>query len=144
MSAKKPKDEKIGNIAPFGLRMMPDLRERIEAAARENGRSMNAEIVARLEASFEAEEVDEQSRYEADFERYAERIAQDAAAKAAAQSLQLVLELGEVSHDRRHLRFKPDAVTRLLRYLQGELDIADVGKPNEDTGSVQAAPAGKK
>ncbi|GAA5785644.1 Arc family DNA-binding protein [Chitiniphilus shinanonensis] len=48
-----------GNIAPFGLRMLPELREKIELAAKENGRSMNAEIVQRLEASFEPPVVDE-------------------------------------------------------------------------------------
>ena len=42
-----------GQIAPFGLRMLPDLREEIEAAAKASGRSMNAEIVARLQQSFE-------------------------------------------------------------------------------------------
>lgn len=36
-------------INPFGLRMQPELRERIEAAAAQAGRSLNAEIVARLE-----------------------------------------------------------------------------------------------
>ena len=51
MSVKKPPEEKIGSIAPFGLRMLPDLRERIERAAAENGRSLNAEIVHRLELS---------------------------------------------------------------------------------------------
>lgn len=39
-------------IAPFGLRMLPELREKIEQTARGSGRSMNAEIVARLEGSF--------------------------------------------------------------------------------------------
>lgn len=42
-----------GNIPPFGLRMLPDLRAQIEAAAKASGRSMNAEIVARLQESFE-------------------------------------------------------------------------------------------
>lgn len=42
-----------GQLAPFGLRMLPELRDRIEAAARESGRSMNAEVVARLQASFD-------------------------------------------------------------------------------------------
>jgi hypothetical protein len=42
-----------GQIAPFGLRMLPEQREKIEEAARVSGRSMNAEIVARLQASFE-------------------------------------------------------------------------------------------
>lgn len=41
------------HIAPFGLRMQEDLREKIESAATENGRSLNAEIVARLENSIE-------------------------------------------------------------------------------------------
>lgn len=40
-------------IAPFGLRIPPDLRHQIEEAAHDNRRSMNAEIVARLQASFE-------------------------------------------------------------------------------------------
>lgn len=34
--------------------MLPDLKERVEQAARESGRSMNAEIVARLESTFAA------------------------------------------------------------------------------------------
>jgi Arc-like DNA binding domain len=44
--------ELLANIAPFGLRMQADLKDRLKAASEENGRSMNAEIVARLEASF--------------------------------------------------------------------------------------------
>lgn len=52
--AKAPKTTTAptGQIAPFGLRMLPDLKEKIEQAARDSGRSMNAEIVARLEQSF--------------------------------------------------------------------------------------------
>lgn len=52
--AKPPKTTTAptGSIAPFGLRMLPDLREKIEEAAKESGRSMNAEIVDRLEKSF--------------------------------------------------------------------------------------------
>lgn len=42
----------IRNINPFGLRMQPSLREKVEAAAKASHRSLNAEIVARLEASF--------------------------------------------------------------------------------------------
>lgn len=51
MSRKKDPSEKIGSIAPFGLRMLPDLRAKLEKACEESGRSLNAEIVARLEAS---------------------------------------------------------------------------------------------
>lgn len=41
----------MANITPFGLRMQPDLKVSLEDAAKANNRSMNAEIVARLEAS---------------------------------------------------------------------------------------------
>lgn len=40
------------HIAPFGVRMQPELKERLEQSAQEAGRSMNAEIVHRLELSF--------------------------------------------------------------------------------------------
>lgn len=38
------------------IRLSDELKERIEEASKENGRSMNAEIAARLEDSFELEE----------------------------------------------------------------------------------------
>lgn len=38
---------------PFGLRMPPELHGRIKEAATANSRSMNAEIIHRLEASFD-------------------------------------------------------------------------------------------
>lgn len=44
----------MANIAPFGLRMQPDLKARVEDAARDNNRSLNAEIVARLEESLDS------------------------------------------------------------------------------------------
>lgn len=40
-------------IAPFGLRMQPDLKDRVEKAAKTNNRSMNAEIVYRLEQALD-------------------------------------------------------------------------------------------
>jgi hypothetical protein len=44
----------IRDIAPIGLRVPPDLKARIRKAASENGRSMNSEILARLETSFDS------------------------------------------------------------------------------------------
>jgi len=41
-----------GHITPFGLRMQPELKERLEVAAHKAGRSLNAEVVDRLERSF--------------------------------------------------------------------------------------------
>lgn len=44
------------HIAPFGVRMPPDLKERLERVASASDRSLNAEIVQRLERSLEADE----------------------------------------------------------------------------------------
>lgn len=44
------------HLAPFGVRMQPELKERLEASAQQAGRSLNAEIVARLEGSFSTPE----------------------------------------------------------------------------------------
>jgi hypothetical protein len=48
-------EAKIASIAPFGLRMQSGLKRRVEEAAKANGRSLNSEIVARLEDSFRDE-----------------------------------------------------------------------------------------
>ena len=42
----------------FNVRMPADLKEKIEEAAKENGRSMNAEIVYRLQRSIEEDQVE--------------------------------------------------------------------------------------
>lgn len=57
-----------GSIAPFGLRMLPELKEKIEEAARASGRSMNAEIVVRLHQSFEPDSAVGQATSEHGFE----------------------------------------------------------------------------
>lgn len=41
------------DINPFGLRMPPELKKRIEKSAKTNRRSMNAELVLRLQDSVE-------------------------------------------------------------------------------------------
>ena len=46
------------DINPFGLRMPPELRQRLEQAIQESGRSMNAEIVHRLEESLNVKKFD--------------------------------------------------------------------------------------
>lgn len=57
------------DIVPLGLRMPPDLKDRIEAAAKTNGRSMNAEIVSRLQASFDQSSL--KQSVNADIQEYA-------------------------------------------------------------------------
>ena len=44
-------ETKIASIPPFGLRMQSGLKRRLEEAAKASGRSLNSEIVARLEQS---------------------------------------------------------------------------------------------
>ncbi len=43
---------------PYGLRIQPDLKAQVEAAAKANNRSLNAEIMARLHASLSPGVVD--------------------------------------------------------------------------------------
>jgi hypothetical protein len=56
--------ELLANIAPFGLRMQADLKEEIKASADRSGRSMNAEIVHRLERSLQWDEDGQQEANE--------------------------------------------------------------------------------
>lgn len=48
---KTPKP--TSSIPPFGVRMQPALKEKLEKAAQANARSLNAEIVARLQESID-------------------------------------------------------------------------------------------
>jgi hypothetical protein len=49
-------EEPMRNINPFGLRLQPELKNQLEAAAKHNKRSLNAEISARLEATVDLDE----------------------------------------------------------------------------------------
>ena len=44
------------DITPFALRMPPEMRTRVEASAKEKRRSLNAELLARLESTFAEED----------------------------------------------------------------------------------------
>jgi cell division protein FtsX len=52
----KSDDLKVANISPFGLRLRPELKKRVEEAAKASGNSLNAEIAVRLEASLLADQ----------------------------------------------------------------------------------------
>lgn len=52
MSERSDPRPSTAKIPPFGLRLQPDLKAQIEESAKASGRSLNAEIVARLESSF--------------------------------------------------------------------------------------------
>lgn len=74
MRRKQPEDEKVANIAPFGLRMQPSLKAKVQESALRNNRSVNSEIVARIEQSFLAGlDSIEESALEAIIERVVQR-----------------------------------------------------------------------
>ncbi|MGY0156353.1 Arc family DNA-binding protein [Edwardsiella tarda] len=50
---------KIRDIAPYGIRMPADLKEKLQAIAKKNGRSLNSEIVRILEEYVEPPKVDD-------------------------------------------------------------------------------------
>ncbi|HDZ8980387.1 MAG: Arc family DNA-binding protein [Aeromonadaceae bacterium] len=47
---------KVSNIAPFGVRMPPDLKKRLEASAKKNSRSLNAEVVFWLQKAMDEQD----------------------------------------------------------------------------------------
>lgn len=47
--------KRVSEIPPFGLRLQPDLKRQLEERAKAGARSLNAEIVARLEFTLETE-----------------------------------------------------------------------------------------
>jgi len=55
------KETRVRDINPFGLRMREELKSRLDMEAKISGRSLNAEIVHRLQLSFEKQEVVESS-----------------------------------------------------------------------------------
>lgn len=46
--------KRVSDIPPFGLRLQPDLKRQLEEKAKEGARSLNAEIVGRLEYTLAA------------------------------------------------------------------------------------------
>lgn len=48
----------VRDIAPYGVRMPAELKERLQARAKRNGRSMNSEIVQILQDVMDAEDSD--------------------------------------------------------------------------------------
>ena len=58
----------------FKLRMTPEIKDAIEAAAKANNRSMNAEILSRLEDSFVKRNMSEMIKPLEDLIEYAETI----------------------------------------------------------------------
>lgn len=82
---------------PFKLRFPGDMRERIAAAAKANNRSMNAEVIARLEQTFGApvlltknyDKALEDAAYKALFDAFARLSKSDPASKI--ESIEVII-----------------------------------------------------
>jgi hypothetical protein len=69
--ATKPTRAPTAHIVPFGLRLQPELKTRLEKSATSNGRSLNAEITARLERSFDPSSLELPDGYRERLEEHA-------------------------------------------------------------------------
>jgi predicted DNA-binding protein len=52
----KPMSKDDNRVNPYPIRLPPPLRKRLEAIAKANGRSLNAEMLLRLEASLDGQD----------------------------------------------------------------------------------------
>jgi len=81
--------EDQNNIVTLKVRVTAEFREKITTTAKENNRSMNAEIVARLEQSFEHQENSDVAQLKQQIERMDQTI------KTLAITLQSVANRGK-------------------------------------------------
>lgn len=81
--------EDQNNIVTLKVRVTAEFREKIATTAKENNRSMNAEIVARLEQSFEHQENSDIAQLKQQIERM------DKTIKTLAITLQSVANRGK-------------------------------------------------
>lgn len=54
---RKPEGTRVSDVVAIGVRLQPDLRSQLEREAAINGRSLSAEILARLRASLDNPEL---------------------------------------------------------------------------------------
>ncbi len=61
-------------IAPYGLRMAPDLKARVQASADANGRSLHQELIQALEKEYPAPKLDPFDAMNAEISRIADTL----------------------------------------------------------------------
>ena len=117
----------------FPLRLPDGMRDRIKAAADENGRSMNSEIVDRLEASFEIEVnlKDTIEKLEGSTASY------KAAAKAEAEANQRLNQAMQTVTQTREIMNKVKIKARELGIPEELLDTSDTETKNEMLDALQ-------
>lgn len=133
-----------GNIAPFGLRMLPELRNKLEDAARSSGRSMNAEIVKRLEKSFEPTPTTTEVPWDLRLER---RMLDERLSTARAHMMTVVLYMASLESKLENAIQRgagEDEVERIKALIESGAEdeqriIAQVGELVEQSRRVEAA-----
>ncbi|HVJ39086.1 MAG TPA: Arc family DNA-binding protein [Stenotrophomonas sp.] len=138
------------DINPFGLRLPPELKSRLEAAAAEAGRSLNAEIVWRLESTFSApltymlierrlDEIQEAQRKVVDWKSAVALLEGSARELQKARTPEAKKELGRVQADL-------DRSQRNLKIAQDQLDRIEeeANRLIEDLGRRVAAETGRE
>ncbi len=126
----------IKDIKPFGLRMPPKLKQAVEIAAKKNKRSLNAEIVARLEKSFgpafsgESEEKGPAaSRYGGEnlqlvmdamalTEELLDRTGAEMTAEERADFVGLIIELLQTYGSRKEVKERIENIVSMSKYLK--------------------------
>lgn len=114
----------------YKLRLPQDLKDQIETSAKEAGRSMNAEIVARLERSFTADREVEEMAFEnvveaAGLQREIERLSKLLEnQKAEAQKMMQEQSKAIAAEVLKHLHAEADAKIEEARQAVAELKAA--------------------
>ncbi|MEV3836702.1 Arc family DNA-binding protein [Aeromonas dhakensis] len=97
------------------VRLPPELRDSLEQMAKKNGRSMNAEIVYRLQRT-----IDDDTAFA---DRDGMKYIKDMHIDRAAHTLPAGTVLSSQEIDERDPRYNPDTITEQLKEVRGLLEI---------------------
>lgn len=103
----------------FMLRMPEGMRDRLKAEAEANNRSMNAEIVARLQQTFDRGRPD--INFQKEVEKILSKVAAEVAIKTASRTLGAVIDMEYSSRDLADM----EKVEKLVRKITGKEDIGE-------------------
>ncbi|HJE24951.1 MAG TPA: Arc family DNA-binding protein [Methylorubrum populi] len=103
----------------FMLRMPEGMRDRLKAEAEANNRSMNSEIVARLQQTFDRGRPD--INFQKEVEKILSRVAAEVAIKTASRTLGAVIDMEYSSRDLTDM----EKVEKLVRKITGKEDIRE-------------------
>lgn len=106
-------------ITPYPIRMPPELRTQLEEAAKEGNRSLHAEIIARLQASFEPSiaESEFHATSKVTHTHIDNDLLEEAAERGAEKAIRGIILLADEAHKS---EASPDYLTYALRMIKGQ------------------------